>query len=185
MNNDCTHTQLQRYTTLESGEKIPQQSLSNKDKGYLCQHNSYNLVLVTLTAGIVLGIVVLAIVKMYQVSKIEDEFGKKMNWSIIISIGITAFVWNIIEIVLNIIVLDIFVRIQRRASPGSDSSLLDQHTATKWLAIIGSIVIFIITAIITGIITWATKLNYLLSLSAASNLNGSIQSLLQAFLLSS
>ena len=146
-----THTQLQRYATLESGEKILQQSLSNKDKGYLCQHNSYSIFLVIATAGIVLGIVKLAIVKMYQVSIIKDEFEKKMNLSIILSIGITTFVFNIIEIVLNIIVLNTFVKTQQSTSPGSDSSLIDQHITTKWIVTIVPIAMFLITAIITGI----------------------------------
>ena len=101
-----------------------------------------------LTACIVLWIVILAIVKMYHVSKM-DEFEQKMNLSIILSIGITTFLFNITEIVLNIIVLDIFVKAQQRASPGSNTGLLDQHTNTRWLAIIASIAIFIITAIIT------------------------------------
>ncbi len=118
----------------------------------MCQHISFNLLLVILTAGIVLGILFLAIVKMYQVSKIKDDFEKKINLSIILSIGIITLAINIIEIVLNIIVLDIFVKAQHSASPGSNTGLLDQHTTTRWLATIASIAIFLITAIITGIL---------------------------------
>ncbi len=126
--------------------------LSNQDKGYVCQHSSFNLLLVILTAGIVLGILFLAIVKMYQVSKIKDDFEKKINLSIILSIGITTLAFNSIEIVSNIIVLDMFVKAQHSASPGSNTGLLDQHTTTRWLALIASIAIFLITAIITGIL---------------------------------
>ncbi len=119
----------------------------------MCQNNNSSnlLVLAILSTGTVTGIILLVIMKMCQVSKIEDEFEKNMNLSIILSIGIVTFLFNITEIVLNIIVLHILVKTQQSASPGSDTGLIDQHITTRWLVTIVPIAMFIITAIITGI----------------------------------
>ncbi len=74
-----------------------------------------------------------------------------MHFSIILSIGIIAFIINIIEIVLSIIVLDMFVKIRQSTSPGSELSLLDQHITTRWLVTIVPIAMFLSMVIITGI----------------------------------